>query len=36
MIVFNIDIGDTDPQWILPYGGKVTVDGPARRIAARY
>jgi muramoyltetrapeptide carboxypeptidase LdcA involved in peptidoglycan recycling len=36
MIVFNIDIGHTDPQWILPYGGTVTVDGPARRITAHY
>ena len=36
MIVFNIDFGHTDPQWVLPYGGKVTVDGPARRITAHY
>lgn len=36
MIVFNIDFGHTDPQWILPYGGTITVDGPARRIVARY
>jgi muramoyltetrapeptide carboxypeptidase LdcA involved in peptidoglycan recycling len=36
MIVFNIDIGHTDPQWILPYGGTLTVDGPARRITAHY
>ena len=21
MIVFNVDIGHTDPQWVLPYGG---------------
>ncbi|HEY2507733.1 MAG TPA: S66 peptidase family protein [Streptosporangiaceae bacterium] len=36
MIVFNVDIGHTDPQWVLPYGGLVTVDGPARRITAHY
>lgn len=36
MAVFNIDLGHTDPQWILPYGGMVTVDGPARRIIAHY
>ncbi|MGH3830583.1 MAG: S66 family peptidase [Pseudonocardiaceae bacterium] len=36
MVVFNIDLGHTDPQWILPYGGRVTVDGPARRITAQY
>jgi len=36
MIVFDLDIGHTDPQWVLPYGGTVTVDGPARRITAHY
>jgi muramoyltetrapeptide carboxypeptidase LdcA involved in peptidoglycan recycling len=36
MIVFNVDFGHTDPQWVLPYGGTLTVDGPARRITARY
>nr|WP_192756283.1 S66 peptidase family protein [Actinopolymorpha pittospori] len=36
MVVFNIDLGHTDPQWVLPYGGTVTVDGPARRITAHY
>jgi muramoyltetrapeptide carboxypeptidase LdcA involved in peptidoglycan recycling len=36
MVVFNIDFGHTDPQWILPYGGLVTVDGPARRITALF
>lgn len=36
MVVFDVDIGHTDPQWVLPYGGAVTVDGPARRITAHY
>lgn len=36
MIVFGVDIGHTDPQWILPYGGRVTVDGPNRRITAHF
>jgi muramoyltetrapeptide carboxypeptidase LdcA involved in peptidoglycan recycling len=36
MVVFNVDFGHTDPQWVLPYGGSVTVDGPARRIIAHY
>ncbi|MCW6007932.1 LD-carboxypeptidase [Micromonospora sp. CPCC 205371] len=36
MIVFNVDFGHTDPQWVLPYGGTLTVDGPARRITAHY
>ena len=36
MIVFDVDFGHTDPQWVLPYGGRITVDGPARRITAHY
>ncbi|GAA2516933.1 LD-carboxypeptidase [Pilimelia columellifera] len=36
MAVFDVDFGHTDPQWILPYGGSVTVDGPARRVIAHY
>jgi muramoyltetrapeptide carboxypeptidase LdcA involved in peptidoglycan recycling len=36
MIVFNVDLGHTDPQWILPYGGSMTVDGPNRRVIAHY
>jgi muramoyltetrapeptide carboxypeptidase LdcA involved in peptidoglycan recycling len=36
MIVFDVDYGHTDPQWVLPYGGELTVDGPARRVIAHY
>jgi muramoyltetrapeptide carboxypeptidase LdcA involved in peptidoglycan recycling len=36
MIVFDVDFGHTDPQWVLPYGGAVTIDGPARAITAHY
>jgi muramoyltetrapeptide carboxypeptidase LdcA involved in peptidoglycan recycling len=36
MVVFGVDFGHTDPQWILPYGGTMTIDGPARRITAHY
>jgi muramoyltetrapeptide carboxypeptidase LdcA involved in peptidoglycan recycling len=36
MVVFNVDFGHTDPQWVLPYGGLLTVDGPGRRIIAHY
>ncbi len=36
MAVFGIDFGHTSPQWILPYGGRMTVDGPARRIIAHF
>jgi muramoyltetrapeptide carboxypeptidase LdcA involved in peptidoglycan recycling len=36
MVVFDVDFGHTSPQWILPFGGALTVDGPARRIIAHY
>jgi muramoyltetrapeptide carboxypeptidase LdcA involved in peptidoglycan recycling len=36
MAVFDVDIGHTDPQWVLPFGGAMTVDGPGRRIIAHY
>jgi muramoyltetrapeptide carboxypeptidase LdcA involved in peptidoglycan recycling len=36
MVVFNIDFGHTDPQWVLPYGGTMTVNGPAGTITASY
>ena len=36
MAVFGVDFGHTAPQWILPYGGRLTVDGPARRIVAHF
>jgi hypothetical protein len=34
--VFGVDVGRTDPRWGLPYGGNLTVDGPARRIIAHF
>ncbi|MFI9174898.1 S66 peptidase family protein [Streptomyces lincolnensis] len=36
MIVFDVDLGHTDPQLVIPYGGIVRVDGPARRITVTY
>lgn len=36
MLVFGVDFGHTDPQWVLPSGGNLTVDGPGRRITAHY
>jgi muramoyltetrapeptide carboxypeptidase LdcA involved in peptidoglycan recycling len=36
MAVFGPDIGHTDPQWIVPYGGLMRVDGVQRRIFVRY
>ena len=36
MIVFGVDIGHTDPQWVVPYGGAMTIHGPGRTITAHY
>lgn len=36
VVVFDLDIGHTDPQLILPYGGTVRVDAVQRRISVRY
>lgn len=36
MVVFDLDIGHTDPQLVLPYGGRVRVDGPERRVTVWY
>ena len=36
MLVFDVDFGHTDPQVVIPYGGTVRVDGPARRIVVTY
>lgn len=35
-IVFDVDLGHTDPQFVIPYGGVIRVDGPARRITVTY
>jgi muramoyltetrapeptide carboxypeptidase LdcA involved in peptidoglycan recycling len=35
-IVFDVDFGHTDPQLVIPYGGLVRIDGPARMISVRY
>ncbi|MFE6058845.1 S66 peptidase family protein [Streptomyces sp. NPDC056431] len=36
MAVFGVDFGHTDPQQVLPCGGPIRVDGPARRITVTY
>ncbi|MEV4533722.1 S66 peptidase family protein [Asanoa sp. NPDC049518] len=36
LVVLDLDIGHTDPQQILPYGGEVTIDAATRRISVRY
>jgi len=36
LTVFDVDFGHTDPQVVIPAGGWIRVDGPARRITVRY
>ncbi|MFE7161399.1 S66 peptidase family protein [Streptomyces sp. NPDC057636] len=36
MVVFDIDLGHTDPQLVIPVGGRIRVDGLARRITVTY
>lgn len=36
VLVFDLDVGHTDPQQILPVGGDVRVDAVERRITVRY
>lgn len=36
LVVCGPGFGHTDPQQVLPYGGLMTVDGPARRITLSY
>jgi muramoyltetrapeptide carboxypeptidase LdcA involved in peptidoglycan recycling len=35
-IVLDVDLGHTDPQIVIPYGGVIRVDGPARRVTVTY
>ncbi|WP_310725617.1 LD-carboxypeptidase [Streptomyces sp. N2A] len=34
--VFDVDLGHTDPQVVIPVGGTVRIDGPERRITVMY
>ena len=36
VVCAGVPFGHTRPQWILPHGGTVTVDGATRRIHADY
>lgn len=36
MVVVGADFGHTDPQVVIPYGGTMRVDGPARRLSVTY
>jgi muramoyltetrapeptide carboxypeptidase LdcA involved in peptidoglycan recycling len=36
VVCVGIPFGHTRPQWIIPHGGAITVDGMARRVIADY
>jgi muramoyltetrapeptide carboxypeptidase LdcA involved in peptidoglycan recycling len=36
LLVCGPDFGHTDPQYVVPFGGRMTVDGRARRITMTY
>ncbi|WP_442940046.1 hypothetical protein [Nocardioides sp. B-3] len=36
VVVLDVDFGHTSPQLLLPYGGRVTVDGERREITAHF
>jgi muramoyltetrapeptide carboxypeptidase LdcA involved in peptidoglycan recycling len=36
VVCAGILFGHTRPQWILPHGGRITVDGATRRVTADY
>jgi muramoyltetrapeptide carboxypeptidase LdcA involved in peptidoglycan recycling len=36
VVCAGIPFGHTRPQWIVPHGGEITVDGARRRVFADY
>lgn len=36
VVCVGVPFGHTRPQWIVPYGDQVTLDGEAQRVTARY
>jgi muramoyltetrapeptide carboxypeptidase LdcA involved in peptidoglycan recycling len=36
VLVHNVDFGHTDPQFVLPVGGRVVVDGRTEEIVVNY
>ncbi|HEY5986676.1 MAG TPA: hypothetical protein VIV12_09900 [Streptosporangiaceae bacterium] len=36
VVCVGIPLGHTRPQWIIPHGGAINVDGAARRVVADY
>jgi muramoyltetrapeptide carboxypeptidase LdcA involved in peptidoglycan recycling len=36
VVVMDVDFGHTKPQYVLPYGGRLTVDGAQQRVVAHF
>ena len=36
VVCFGVPFGHTRPQWIVPHGGYITLDGRAQRVFADY
>jgi muramoyltetrapeptide carboxypeptidase LdcA involved in peptidoglycan recycling len=36
VVVIGVPFGHTRPQWVLPYGGSMTVDAQERKVWADY
>jgi muramoyltetrapeptide carboxypeptidase LdcA involved in peptidoglycan recycling len=36
VVVMDVDFGHTSPQWVLPYGGRLTVDAEQERLVAHF
>jgi muramoyltetrapeptide carboxypeptidase LdcA involved in peptidoglycan recycling len=36
LVVMDVDLGHTSPQWVVPYGGQLTVDGERQRLTAHF
>lgn len=36
LVLCGPDFGHTDPQHVMPYGGRATIDGPRRRLTVTY
>ncbi|MFD5224821.1 LD-carboxypeptidase [Microbacterium sp. NPDC058342] len=36
VVCVGVPFGHTRPQWIVPYGGEITLDGAVKRVSARY
>jgi len=36
VVCIGVPFGHTRPQWILPYGGRIQLDGEARTVTASY